>query len=45
VDIDRDCGMKIEMKHGVSEGEKISDVLRKMWKGEGLSIDAKRGMY
>jgi (2Fe-2S) ferredoxin len=29
----------------VSEGEKVSGVLRKMWKGEGLSIDSKRGMY
>jgi hypothetical protein len=29
----------------VSEEEKVSGVLRKMWKGEGLSIDAKRGMH
>jgi hypothetical protein len=45
VDIDRDGGMKSEMKHRASEGEKVSGVLRKMWKGEGLLIDAKRGMY
>jgi hypothetical protein len=45
VNIDRDGGMKIEMKQRVSEGEKVSGVLRKMWKGEGLSIDRKRGMY
>jgi hypothetical protein len=45
VDIDRDGGMKSEMKHRVSEGEKASGVLRKMSKGEVLSRDAKRGMY
>jgi hypothetical protein len=44
VDIDRDGGMKSEMKDRVSEGEKFSGVVRKMWKGEGLSIDSKRGM-
>jgi hypothetical protein len=45
VDIDRDGGMKSEMKHRLSEGEKVSGVLGKMWKGEGLSIYSKRGMY
>jgi hypothetical protein len=36
VDIDRDGGIKSDMKHRVSEGEKVGSVLRKMWKGEGL---------
>jgi hypothetical protein len=45
VDIDRDGDIKSEMKHRLSEGEKVSGVLRKMWKGEGVSIDSKRGMY
>jgi hypothetical protein len=35
--------MKSEMKHRLSEGEKVSSVL--MWKGAGLSIDAKIGVY
>jgi hypothetical protein len=35
--IDRDGGMKSEMKHSVTEGEKVSGVLRKIWKGEGMS--------
>jgi hypothetical protein len=30
VDIDRDGGMKSEMKHRVTEGKKVSGVLRKM---------------
>jgi hypothetical protein len=33
--IDKGGGMKSEMKHGVSEGEKGS-VSNKMWKSEGL---------
>jgi hypothetical protein len=45
VDIDRDGGMRSEMKHRVTEGEKDSGVLRKMWKGEGLLKDAKISMY
>jgi hypothetical protein len=45
VDIDRDGGMKSEMKHRVTEGEKDSGGLRKMWKGEGVSKYAKRSMY
>jgi non-homologous end joining protein Ku len=32
------------MKHIVNEGDKVSAVLRKMF-GEGLSINAKSGMY
>jgi hypothetical protein len=32
VDIDRDGGMKSEMKQRVSEGKKVSVVLRKVWK-------------
>jgi hypothetical protein len=43
--VDRDGGVKSEMKHRVSKGEKFSGVLRKIWKGEGLSWDAKRSMY
>jgi hypothetical protein len=43
VDIGRDGGIKSDMKHRETEGEKVSCVLRKMWKGEGLSRDAKRG--
>jgi hypothetical protein len=35
VDIDGDGGMKSEMKHRVSEREKVSGVLSKIWKGEG----------
>jgi hypothetical protein len=34
VDIDRDGGMKTEMKHRVSEGRKVSGVLRNIWKGK-----------
>jgi hypothetical protein len=45
VDIDRDDSMESDMKHRVTEGEKVSGVLRKMWKGEGLSKDDKRSMY
>ena len=45
MDIDRDGGMKSEMKHRVTEGEKVSGVLKKMWKGGGMSRDAKRSMY
>jgi hypothetical protein len=45
VDIDRDGFMKSEMKHRVREGMKVSGILRKMWKGVGLSIDSKRVMY
>jgi hypothetical protein len=41
VDIDRDGGMESEMKHRVSEEDKVSGDLRKMWKGEDLSIDSK----
>jgi hypothetical protein len=37
--------MNSEMKHRVSEGEKVSDVLKKTWKGEGMSTYAKRSMY
>jgi hypothetical protein len=33
VDIDRDCGIKSKMKHRVTEGEKVSGVLKKIWKG------------
>jgi hypothetical protein len=40
-DIDRDGGMK----HRVTEGEKVNGVLWKIWKGEGVSNDAKRSMY
>jgi hypothetical protein len=29
----------------VSDGKKVSGVFRKMWKGESLSIDAKKGMH
>jgi hypothetical protein len=36
--------MKSEMKQRLSEAEKVSGVLRKMCKGEGLSIDSERGM-
>jgi hypothetical protein len=32
VDIDRDGAMKSEIKHRVTEGEKVSGVLKKMWK-------------
>jgi hypothetical protein len=42
VDIDRDGRMKSKMKHIVTEGEKVSSVLKKIWKGEGMSRDAKR---
>jgi hypothetical protein len=28
--------MKSEMKHRVTEGEKVSGVLKQMWKGEGM---------
>jgi hypothetical protein len=45
VDIDRDGSMKSEMKQRVTEGEKFSGVLRKMWKGERLSSNAKRSIY
>jgi hypothetical protein len=45
VDINRDGGMESEMKHRVTEGEKVSGVLRKMWQGEELTRDAKRSMY
>jgi hypothetical protein len=45
VDIDRDGVMKSEMKDRVTEGEKVSGVLRKIWNGEGMSRDAKRSMY
>jgi hypothetical protein len=45
VDSDRDGGMMREMKHRVAQGEKVSSVLRKIWKGEGLPTDAKRSMY
>jgi hypothetical protein len=45
VDIDRYGGTKSEMKHEVTEGEKVSGVLKKIWKGEGMSRDAKRSMY
>jgi hypothetical protein len=33
------------MKHRVTEGEKVSGVLKKMWKGGGMSRDAKRSVY
>jgi hypothetical protein len=36
VDIDRDGPMKNEIKHKVSEGEKVTGVLRKIWKGAGM---------
>jgi hypothetical protein len=42
VDIDRDGGMKIELKHRVTEGEEVSCVPRNIWKGDGLSRDAKK---
>jgi hypothetical protein len=42
VDIDRDGGMKNEMKHRVTEEEKVNGVLWKIWKGEGVSIDSKK---
>jgi hypothetical protein len=45
VDINRDGSMKSEMKHRVTEGKKVSGVLRKIWKGEGMSRDARRSMY
>ncbi|WP_440994895.1 hypothetical protein [Cysteiniphilum litorale] len=45
MDIDRDGGIKSEMKHRMTEGEKVCGVLKKMWKGEGMSRDAKRSMY
>jgi hypothetical protein len=42
VDTDRDGGMEIQMKHGVTEGEKVSGVLKNIWRGEGMSRDANR---
>lgn len=33
------------MMHKLSEGAKVSSVLRKMWKGEGLSWEANVCMY
>jgi hypothetical protein len=45
LDIDRDGGMKSKMKHRMTEGDKVSGVLKKIWKGEGMSKDAKRSMY
>jgi hypothetical protein len=47
VDIGRDGGMRSEMKHRLSEGDKVSSVLGKMYKGEGLAIlkSAKRAEY
>jgi hypothetical protein len=44
MDIDRDGMIKSEVKHRASEGEKVSVVLKKMWKEDRLSRDAKRGM-
>jgi hypothetical protein len=41
VDIDSNGDKKSEMKHRVAEGEKVSGVLRKISKGEGLPIEAK----
>jgi hypothetical protein len=41
VNVDRDGGMKSEMKYRASEEDKVSGVLRKMWKGQGLSIHSK----
>jgi hypothetical protein len=37
--------MKSEMRHRVTEGKKVSCVLRKILKKDGLSRDAKRSMY
>jgi hypothetical protein len=45
VDNDRVGGMKCEMKHRVTEGEKVSGVLKKIWKRAGISRDAKRSMH
>jgi hypothetical protein len=36
INIYRNGGMKSEMKHRVTEGEKVSGVLRKIWKEEGM---------
>jgi hypothetical protein len=45
VDNDRVGGMKSEMKHRVTEGLKVSGVLKNIWKRAGISKDAKRSMH
>jgi hypothetical protein len=45
VDIEIDGGVKSVMKHCVIEGEKISSVLWKIWKGERMSKDTRRSLY
>jgi hypothetical protein len=39
VNTDIYCGMKSKMEHRVIERDKFSGVLRKTWKGEGMSKD------
>jgi hypothetical protein len=45
VAIDTNGGMKSEMKHRVTQGEKVIVALRKIFKGEGLPRNAKRNLH
>ena len=45
VDIANDGTMREEVKHRVTEGERVLGALRGMWTNEGMTMDAKKGLY